>query len=46
MYNIVIGHVQNLPSQIREPLTNRGWGLGVTVIVKNKEKKNFYVKNI
>ena len=34
-----MGHVQNPPIQIREPLTDRGWGLGVTVIVKNKLKK-------
>ena len=44
-------HVQNPPdqnpsSQIWEPFTVWGLGLGVTVIVKNKEKKNFYVKNI
>ena len=32
------GHVQNLPSQVREPLTNRGQGLGVIVIVKLKNK--------
>ena len=30
-----LGHVQNPPSQIREPLTDRG--LGVIVIVKNKK---------
>ena len=27
---------QNPPSLIREPLTDRGSGLGITVIVKNK----------
>ena len=34
--NKIIGHVQNPPSQIWEPHTDRG--LGVLVIVKNKLK--------
>ena len=39
------GHVQNPPDQnslnkIRKPLTYRGKGFGVTVIVKNKQIYN------
>ena len=39
-----MGHAQNPPNQTRDPLTDRGWGLGVTEIVKTKMLK--YIKKL
>ena len=39
-FDIFMGHVKNPPDQNQEPLTDRGYGLGVTVIVKYKLKIN------
>ena len=35
-----MGHVYNPPSQIREPLTDRGLGVTIIVKIKLKNEKN------